>query len=112
MKKSTRLANLKALAEMVRDQKLAKLQVCAAARAATLNRLADLRPAEADPAESIAAVQARLRYEHWADLRRAEMNVVLARQTVQWMEAREDARTTFGRAEVLRQLQAKWERLQ
>jgi hypothetical protein len=51
-----------------------------------------------------------VRYQHWADLRRAEINLVLARQTVDWMEARGAAQSAFGRAEVLRQLQIKHKR--
>ena len=47
------------------------------------------------------AVQA---YGRWADARRAEINQVLARQTGQWIEARDAAKIAFGKADALRRL--------
>jgi hypothetical protein len=51
-----------------------------------------------------AAVQAGLLYERWAEARRAEINLTLARQTAEWIEARDAARQAFGRADALRRL--------
>jgi hypothetical protein len=47
---------------------------------------------------------AALRYAGWADARRAEINLRLARQTALWLQAQADARLAFGRADVLRRL--------
>lgn len=107
MTSQSRLAQLKTLAEMVRDLHLAKLHACANARRASLQHLANLQVPATDATDTISQAQARLRYENWADTRRAEINLVLARQTAQWLEARQTAQTTFGRAEVLRQLHKK-----
>jgi hypothetical protein len=43
-------------------------------------------------------------YERWAEARRAEINLTLARQTAEWIEARDAARQAFGRADALRRL--------
>lgn len=107
MTEQSRLAQLKALADMVRDLHLAKLHACANARKTSLQHLANLQVPDTDPSDTISHSQARLRYENWADTRRAEINMVLARQTAQWLEARKAAETTFGRAEVIRQLHKK-----
>jgi hypothetical protein len=59
-------------------------------------------PAEPEGLDLAPAAQVALRYQLWADIRRAELNTVLARQTADWLAAREDARHAFGRAEALR----------
>lgn len=48
-----------------------------------------------------ASGQVALRYQQWADLRRSELNTVLARQTAEWLAAREEARLAFGKTEAL-----------
>jgi hypothetical protein len=45
-----------------------------------------------------------MRYALWADQRRSEINLVLARQTVEWVEARQEAARAFGRNQVLQKL--------
>jgi len=110
MNLQNQLSRLKAISDLVRDQHLTKLQVCAAARTASLQRLDDLRVTQNGDLDPILQAQSMVRYQHWADLRRAEINLVLARQTVDWMEARGAAQSAFGRAEVLRQLQIKHKR--
>ncbi|NJM81760.1 MAG: hypothetical protein HC844_04030 [Tabrizicola sp.] len=40
-------------------------------------------------------------YQRWADLRRMELNDVIARQTVTWIEAQAEARLAFGRNQAL-----------
>ncbi|WP_050527814.1 hypothetical protein [Pseudorhodobacter aquimaris] len=102
-----RLQKLKALSDMIFDQHLSTLQVCAAARATSQQRLEGLRVKETPAMDPIAQAQTMLRYEQWADARRAEINITLARQTAEWMEARKDAQRAFGRAQVLGQLQDK-----
>lgn len=110
MKKQAKITQLKLLSDLIFDQHSAKLQACAAARGASLQRLADLRVTAQTELDPITQAQSMIRYERWADARRADINVVLARQTVDWMEARTAAKMAFGRAEILRQLQTKSKR--
>ncbi len=102
------LARLAGLARMIRDLKLAELEAAGRARAESRARLAglDLSPIEPDLGV-IAAAQAEVRYQSWAEARRAEINLTLARQTAEWIEAREAARRAFGRAQVLERLTAR-----
>lgn len=60
----------------------------------------------AEPADLplVAGQAVGLTYERWANVRRADLNLVIARQTVSWISAREDAGTAFGRLQVLRTL--------
>jgi hypothetical protein len=105
MKKRQSLARLTALSDVILDQHLAKLQACAAERNASLQRLRDLAPAPAEGLDPITGAATLLRFEIWADARRSEINLVLARQTAAWMEAQAEAKTAFGRAQVLKRLQ-------
>jgi hypothetical protein len=100
-----RLRRLAGLGAMIRDIRLTALQRAAAARAESRARLAglDLPPVATDLPPLVAA-RAELAYQVWADARRAEINLVLARQTAEWQEAREAARLAFGRAAVLDRL--------
>lgn len=96
---------------MVRDAALADLERAGCARAESRARLAGLAlaPSVTDLG-TIAAAQAEVRYQSWAQARRAEINLTLARQTVEWLEAQEAARRAFGRAEALRTLAARGKR--
>jgi hypothetical protein len=107
MTSSHNLDRLQKVSNMLLDQKLAKLQSCAAARNTSLQRLQDLTATTASDLEPLALARSNLRYEMWADARRADLNLVLARQTAEWLEARSRAERAFGRAEVLRQFQKK-----
>ena len=59
------------------------------------------RPADLEP---VTAGKVALTYDRWADLRRSELNLVIARQTAEWMEARREAQTAFGRVQALQGL--------
>ena len=108
MKGRKELEQLAVLGQLILDAKLSALRVAAAARQESLFRLADLaRPQPAEGVLPVAAEEARLRYELWADQRRAEINRTLAQQTVAWTEARGAATAAFGRTEALRGLQAR-----
>ena len=101
------LAPLVRLSGMVLDAELARVRRAAAARDASLAALAALALAPSRPDDDIspiATAQAGLRYQRWADARRAEINIRLARQTAEWMTRRAEAATAFGRAEALRSL--------
>jgi hypothetical protein len=60
----------------------------------------------AEPADLplVAGQTVGLTYERWANVRRSDLNLVIARQTASWIGAREDAGTAFGRLQVLRAL--------
>ena len=45
-----------------------------------------------------------MRYQLWADQRRSAINLILARQTAAWSEARKDAAEAFGRDAVIAKL--------
>ncbi|WP_323005712.1 hypothetical protein [Pseudorhodobacter sp.] len=104
MKNKKALDRLSALSDLILDNKLAKLQACALQRNASLQRLQDLAAKDGDQLGPIALATAALRYEAWADARRSEINLALARQTAAWMEARKSAEIALGRAEVLSRL--------
>lgn len=102
------LDQLAVLGQLILDAKLSALRAAALAREESLARLADLaRPHPAGGLLPLAAEEVRLRYEMWADQRRADINRTLAQQTVAWTEARDAATTAFGRTEALRSLQAR-----
>lgn len=102
------LDQLAVLGQLILDAKLSALRAAALARDQSLARLADLaRPQPAEGLLPVAAEEVRLRYELWADQRRAEINRSLAQQTVAWTEARGAATAAFGRTEALRRLQAR-----
>jgi hypothetical protein len=105
MSGAERLAQLARLAGMVRDLRLAELEAAGRARRESRERLAGLtlEPCPTDLA-AIAAAQAEVRYQAWAEARRAEINLTLARQTAEWMEAQDAARKAFGRAMALQAL--------
>lgn len=101
---------LERIAGLMLDVRQMELRQAAAARDASLAALAMLdRPAVPPDAETsaVAAAQAALRYEVWADRRRAEINLTLARQTVHWHEARQAAALAFGKTEALKALRRK-----
>lgn len=93
------------ISQLMLDHKLAALTRAAAAREESRTRLAGLsRPLAETDLPLSAAAQAGLLYERWAEARRAEINLTLARQTAEWIEARDAARQAFGRADALRRL--------
>lgn len=105
------IARLTALTALVLDQKLQQLRATAAARDRSRMQIAalNLPPADHELPLPIAG-QVSLAYERWADLRRADLNALIARQTVEWMAARSAASQAFGRAEALRRIASRHER--
>jgi len=101
-----RIDRLQQIAGLILDTRLAEVQAADRARQESLSHLQALRVSQPVVADVVAA-QVGLRYEQWADMRRGQINMALARQTVTWMEAQDRARSAFGRAEVLRKLNAK-----
>lgn len=105
MKPGKALAPLRQVSGLILDRDLALLRVAAGAMAETRAHLADLAvtPAPGDLPPMLAAAL-ELRFQFWADARRADLNLTLARQTHDWIVARDAARVAFGRADVLRRL--------
>lgn len=108
MTKAKDLARLSQIAQLILDVKLGDLRAAAAKRQHSLDLLSSLNqnPAETD-LPLITAQQAQLRYQHWADVRRAEINIVLARQTAEMHVARDAAGQAFGKDQALRAVQAR-----
>lgn len=100
-----RLGNLQDLAQMVLDAKLADLRLIVRARDASLAHLAELnRPFAETDLNPIAEAEAAIRFQRWADMRRAEVNQILARQTAMLHEMHSATQTAFGRANALAKL--------
>ena len=109
MKKTQNVIKLAQLAELVLDSRLSELQAAARSKQACENQLAGLGqiPQANTDLEGVAAELAGLNYQRWADMRRAELNQILARRTVTWLEARDQAKMAFGKKQVLTQIAAK-----
>ena len=108
MKKSEKVLRLSRLAQMVLDRDLAQLAAAAKAKAASEANLADLaKPQDTSGLAPVAAHHAELRWQKWADARRIEINIQLARQTADWLNARQSAQTAFARNTALRGIAAK-----
>jgi hypothetical protein len=107
MTQKSKLDRLTGLSKLILDQYLTQLQASAAARQASLKQLQDLVPNPADDLDLVTNAKAAIRYEHWADTKRRDINIVLARQTATWLEARLATQTAFGRADVLQRLMRK-----
>ncbi len=81
------------------------LQKAAQARQESLDRLAALdAPQPLTDLPAIAAEEVALRYAVWADHRRSEINMGLARQTADWHRALQNAAVAFGRDQVVQGL--------
>jgi hypothetical protein len=105
MSRARDLARLQELSRLLLDHRLACLKKTAEKCERSQMQIAALdQAAETADLPPMAAGQVALRHQLWADGRRGELNTVLARQTVDWLEARQEAQTAFGRAEALRGL--------
>lgn len=108
MKAAKKLEALGRIADAVLDQRLHVLKCAQLARNATKEKILALeQPHDRDTCSLQASARAALLYQAWADIRRKELNLVLARQTVIAMETEADARLAFSRHSALRQLQAR-----
>ena len=112
MTRQADLRRLQDLATLVRDRDLAQLKRIAEARAEVEARLETLRhPAEAPDLSLVAAAQARLAWEGWAERQRRDLNTRLARLHAEQAEAEDRARLSFGRADLLDRLGQKLGRI-
>ena len=103
MSRNEQMDRLGDIARLMLDVRLAALQAANRAKQESEQQLAGLaaRLAPADGLPEVAAELAALSYQRWADVRRAELNLVLARQTAVWIDAREAARQAFGKKQAL-----------
>lgn len=103
-----KLGQLRQVSQLMLDIRLLALERAAQARQASLDHLADLnRPIPPTDLNPIVAGEVAMRYQNWADQRRSDINLTLARQTAEWVEARQNAAQAFGRNAVIGKLQDK-----
>jgi hypothetical protein len=108
MSKAQDILRLQQIAQLILDVKLAALQTASRKREQSVELLASLnQPGKPTDLPPTAAHLAQLRYQKWADVRRAEINLVLAQQTVDLHFARDAAAAAFGKDQALRGVQAK-----
>lgn len=105
MTTSKDIARLAEVAQVMLDHRLGQLRGAAAELERSRMQLASINAAarSADLAP-VTAEKVALTYDRWADVRRSELNLVIARQTAAWMEARSEAQTAFGRVQALQGL--------
>jgi len=92
-----------AVSQLVLDHRLAALHDAANQLERSRAQLAAINAAPAD-LPPMAAELVDVSYQRWADTRRTELNIVMARQTVALIDAKAEASTAFGRLQALRGL--------
>jgi hypothetical protein len=99
------LARLSGLAQLVLDHRLAAVRLAAEALDQSRAQLQALdAPTEDIGLSPVETVPVALAYQRWADVRRSELNLVIARQTGASIEARGAASLALGRSQVLQKL--------
>lgn len=105
MSNTEKLRRLEEVSSLILDTRMMALEKAARARQLSLDRLAEInKPASATNLPLVQAAEVAMRYELWADQRRTEINAVLARQTAEWNDARQEAALAFGRNQALGKL--------
>ena len=103
-----KLWQIATLSQLVLDGRLATLERVSRARQLSLDHLTELnRQLPPTDLPAIVAGEVAMRYQLWADQRRSEVNLLLARQTVEWVGARQAAAQAFGRNQALNGLIAR-----
>lgn len=111
MTKTQDLDRLKGLAQLTLDYRLGQMRAATLALDRSKAQLAVISEAgRSADLPLVAGAKAEWTYQRWADLRKSELNLVIARQTIACLAARDEAKTAFGRLEVLRGLSAKSEK--
>ena len=98
---------LQAIAGLIRDLRLAELRQAQAARQQAQAQLDHLNRTPLIAADDLAAQRAALLYQGWAETRRKEIAVVLARQDAACAKARAAAAQAVGKAQVIDTLAAR-----
>jgi hypothetical protein len=103
MSEKQQLAKLRQISTLLLDSRLLTLNAAARAKQESEAQLTGLNrtPTPPEDLSGVALERVSLGYQRWADARRSELNMLLARQTVAWMEARDAAREAFGKKEAL-----------
>lgn len=102
MKDREKLNQLQGLTRLLLDLRLLEVERAARARQASLDHLSELnRPQPEADLNPVVAGEVAMRYQNWADQRRAAINIDLAHQTAELEEARRRAATAFGRDKVI-----------
>lgn len=111
MTQKQQLIKLRQISSLILDSRLSTLHAAAKAKQESETQLAGLNhvPSRPEDLSDVALERVALNYQRWADARRSELNMLLARQTVAWMEARDAAREAFGKKEALGGVAAKLE---
>lgn len=109
MSQMQQLEKLRQISALLLESKLSILNAAARAKQESEAQLNGLSQTSTCPDDLSALAQERvlLGYQRWADARRLELNMLLARQTVAWTEARDAAREAFGKKEALAGVAAK-----
>ena len=99
------LHGLRQVADLIRERDIARFGKAQAQKSKTEALLRALDHGQVPTSLSPAAEgQVVERFGLWTANRRIVLNQQLARDTATWMEARDAAQKTFGRAEVLKKL--------
>ncbi|MBL9051736.1 MAG: hypothetical protein JNK19_16610 [Tabrizicola sp.] len=108
MRKSDQLARMSDLAQLILDHRLAALRQASGQLEQSRMQLQAINSAGADSdLPPVEAERVGLAYQRWADIRRAELNLVIARQTAACIDARGEAAHALGRLQALRGLASK-----
>ena len=97
-------ARLQRMADMVFDERSARLRAAAERRDALRLQIDDLNHAPPAEAADPAIAPFFFAYETWAAARRAEVNMQLAVAQADWLSRLDDVRQAFGRREVLERI--------
>lgn len=107
MKTPAQLEDLGRLSRLVLDERLSALRRAQRARQVTLDRISALNcPPVTMDVSLMAAQRADVNYQIWADQRRMQLNMTLARQTVTSLQAVDAARQAFAKNSMLVRLRA------
>jgi hypothetical protein len=103
MSRPSDVQRLEVLAQLVLDHRLQALKRTADQLERSRAQLEAINAAAA-PADlpPVAAGLVDVAYRRWADIRRGELNGVIARQSADWIEERSQAALAFGRVQALR----------
>ena len=102
MTKAGDVRNLQVLAQLVLDQRLHALRQAAEQLQRSRDQLSAINaPAAPHDLSPVTVGLVDVTYQRWADIRRAELNATIARQSVAWIEARAEAGQAFGRTRAL-----------
>lgn len=106
MSKTKDLQRLAELAQLMLDHRLAQVRTAAAEIERSRMQLAAINAAAQPSAalDPMVSEKVAIAYDRWADVRRSELNLVIARQTAAWLETRTEAQSAFGRVQALENL--------